>query len=274
MKNSRRHALGQHFLRDANILNRIAAAVQVVPGETVLEIGAGKGPLTAALAASGARVVAVEMDPPLAVELAKKEIPGLTIVEGDILDLDWPALMKEHGAPAGPFAVAGNLPYSISSPILFRVVDLKDVISRAVFLVQREMAERIIAGPGSKDYAPLGILLQIHFEAKILFRLHPGSFIPPPKVESAVLALIKREHPLVDLKDEAGFRKFLFAAFAQRRKTLSNNLAAAGYANESIAATVSSLGLDPRIRAEQIPPPLLAMLESAFGRNNNVDYGI
>jgi len=271
MKNSRRHALGQHFLRDANILNRIAAAVHVVPGETVLEIGAGKGPLTAALAASGARVVAVEMDPPLAVELAKKEIPGLTIVEGDILDLDWPALMKEHGAPAGPFAVAGNLPYSISSPILFRVVDLKDVISRAVFLVQREMAERIIAGPGSKDYAPLGILLQIHFEAKILFRLHPGSFIPPPKVESAVLALIKRERPLVDLKDEAGFRKFLFAAFAQRRKTLSNNLAAAGYPTEVISRILSDLDLAKTVRAEQIEIDEWASLFAAFhSRDKNV----
>jgi 16S rRNA (adenine1518-N6/adenine1519-N6)-dimethyltransferase len=273
MKKSRRHALGQHFLRDTNILNRIAAAVHVVPGETVLEIGAGKGPLTAALAAAGARVVAVEMDPPLATELAKKEIPGLTIVEGDILDLDWPALMKEHGAPAGPFAVAGNLPYSISSPILFRVVDLKDAVSRAVFLVQREMAERIIAGPGSKDYAPLGILLQIHFEAKILFRLHPGSFVPPPKVESAVLMLTKREQPLVDLKDEAGFRKFLFAAFAQRRKTLSNNLAAAGYPAVQIARILSDLTLAKTVRAEQIEIDEWASLYVAFHAHHKIVNG-
>ncbi len=263
MKKSRRHALGQHFLRDPNILNKIAAAVHIVPGETVLEIGAGKGPLTAALTAAGARVVAVEKDPPLAAELAKQAIAGLTIVEGDILDLDWPALMKKHGAPDGPFAVAGNLPYSISSPILFRVVDLKKAISRAVFLIQRETAERITSGPGSKDYAPLGILLQIHFEAKILFRLHPGSFIPPPKVESAVLLLTKRERPLVAIEDEAGFRKFLFAAFAQRRKTLSNNLAAAGYPSEKIARVLS--GLEPRIRSEQIEIPEFAALWEKSG---------
>ncbi len=268
MKKSRRHALGQHFLRDPNILNKIAAAVHVAPGEAVLEIGAGKGPLTAALAAAGARVIAVEKDPPLAAELAKQDIAGLTIVEGDILDLDWPALMKKHGAPDCPFAVAGNLPYSISSPILFRVVDLKDVISRAVFLIQRETAERIISGPGSKDYAPLGILLQIHFEARILFRLHPGSFIPPPKVESAVLLLTKRDRPLVAFENEAGFRKFLFAAFAQRRKTLANNLAAAGYPNEEIARILSGLDLAKTVRAEQIKIDEWANLYDAFHPHN------
>ncbi len=181
MKKSRRHALGQHFLRDPNILNKIAAAVQAAPGEAVLEIGAGKGPLTLALARAGARVVAVEIDAALAADMKAQKMEGVTIVEGDVLDLDWPALMKENRASDDPFAVAGNLPYSISSPILFRVLDLKDAISRAVFLIQREVAERITAGPGSKDYAPLGILLQIHFETKILFRLHPGSFSPRPK---------------------------------------------------------------------------------------------
>jgi 16S rRNA (adenine1518-N6/adenine1519-N6)-dimethyltransferase len=256
MKNSRRHALGQHFLRDVNILNKIAAAVSLAPGETVLEIGAGKGPLTAALSAAGARVIAVEKDPPLAAALAAENRPGVTVVEGDILDLDWPALMREHGVPEGPFAVTGNLPYSISSPILFRVLDKRASISRAVFLIQKEVAERLIAGPGSKDYAPLGILLQIHFAAKILFKIHPGSFVPPPKVESAVLSLVRRGKPLIEVGDEAGFRKFLFAAFAQRRKTLSNNLHAAGYAPDRVAAALTSAGLDPRVRAEQIPIPL------------------
>ena len=264
MKKSRRHALGQHFLRDVNILNRIAAAVQRRAGRDRTGDRRRQRPLDRGPGRRGGPGRGRGDGSSLAVELAKKEIPGLTIVEGDILDLDWPALMKAHGAPAGPFAVAGNLPYSISSPILFRVVDLKDVISRAVFLVQREMAERIIAGPGSKDYAPLGILLQIHFEAKILFRLHPGSFIPPPKVESAVLVLIKRGRPLVDLKDEAGFRKFLFAAFAQRRKTLSNNLAAAGYPAEQIARILSNLNLAKTIRSEQIEIPLWVKIKDAF----------
>ncbi len=264
MKKSRRHALGQHFLRDPNILNKIAAAVQAAPGEAVLEIGAGKGPLTLALARAGARVVAVEIDAALAADMKAQKMEGVTIVEGDVLDLDWPALMKENRASDDPFAVAGNLPYSISSPILFRVLDLKDAISRAVFLIQREVAERITAGPGSKDYAPLGILLQIHFETKILFRLHPGSFSPPPKVESAVLSLTKRGRPLVAVEDEAGFRIFLFAAFAQRRKTLSNNLAAAGYPVEEIARILSGLNLAKTVRAEQIEIPLWAKIKDAF----------
>jgi 16S rRNA (adenine1518-N6/adenine1519-N6)-dimethyltransferase len=268
MKKSRRHALGQHFLRDPNILNKIAAAAHIGPGEAVLEIGAGKGPLTAALAAAGARIIAVEKDPRLAAELAAEKRADVTVVEGDILDLDWPALMKKHGAPDGPFAVAGNLPYSISSPILFRVLDLKEAISRAVFLIQRETAERITASPGSKDYAPLGILLQIHFEAKIMFRLHPGSFIPPPKVESAVLLLTKRGQPLVAVENEAGFRKFLFAAFAQRRKTLANNLAAAGYPSEEIARILSGLDLAKTVRAEQIKIDEWANLYGAFHPHN------
>jgi 16S rRNA (adenine1518-N6/adenine1519-N6)-dimethyltransferase len=270
MKKSRRHALGQHFLRDPNILNKIAAAVRVAPGETVLEIGAGTGPLTAALASAGARIVAVEIDAALAASLKAEKIEGVTIVEGDVLDLDWAALMKEHGAPHGPFAVAGNLPYSISSPILFRVLDLKDAISRAVFLLQREMAERITAGPGSKDYAPLGILLQIHFETKILFRLHPGSFTPPPKVESAVLSLTKRVRPLVVVADETGFRKFLFAAFAQRRKTLSNNLAAAGFPAERIVQVFAHLALAKTVRAEQISIEKWADLHAAFRAKSSV----
>jgi 16S rRNA (adenine1518-N6/adenine1519-N6)-dimethyltransferase len=270
MKKSRRHALGQHFLRDPNILNKIAAAVRVTPGETVLEIGAGKGPLTLALARAGAKIVAVEIDAALAASLKAEKMEGVTIVEGDVLHLDWAALMKEHSAATGPFAVAGNLPYSISSPILFRVLDLKNAISRAVFLLQREVAERITAGPGSKDYAPLGILLQLHFETKILFRLHPGSFTPPPKVESAVLSLTKRERPLVAVADEAGFRKFLFAAFAQRRKTLSNNRAAAGFPAEEIVRILAGLDLGKTVRAEQIAILKWADLHAAF-RGASVD---
>ncbi len=264
MKNSRRHALGQHFLRNPDILNKIAAAVRTGPGEAVLEIGAGKGPLTAALSAGGARVVAVEKDAPMAEALAAEKRPGVVVVPGDILALNWAALMKEHGAPAGPFAVVGNLPYSISSPILFMVLDGQASISRAVFLVQREVALRITAGPGSKDYAPLGILLQIHFETKILFAVHPGSFIPPPQVESSVIALTKRPRPLAEIDDEPGFRKFLHACFAQRRKTISNNLLAAGYTHPAIAAALSSLSLDPRIRAEQIEITKWTELYAAF----------
>jgi 16S rRNA (adenine1518-N6/adenine1519-N6)-dimethyltransferase len=267
MKKSRRHDLGQHFLRNPDILNKIAAAVRVAPDEAVLEIGAGKGPLTASLSAAGAKVIAVEKDAAMAVALAVENRPGVVVVPGDILALNWAALMKEHGAPTGPFAVVGNLPYSISSPILYQVLDEQASISRAVFMVQREVAQRITAGPGSKDYAPLGILLQIHFETKILFNVHPGSFVPPPQVESSVIALTKRPQPLFEIADEAGFRKFLHACFSQRRKTISNNLLAAGYTHDAITAALSSLSLDPRIRAEQIEILKWAELCAAFQKS-------
>jgi 16S rRNA (adenine1518-N6/adenine1519-N6)-dimethyltransferase len=253
MKTSRRHALGQHFLAAPGILARIAAAVDPQPDEFVLEIGAGKGALTLPLAASGAKIVAVEVDPPLAAELRAKQLPNVFVVEGDVLLFDWTELLRRHGAPPGPITIAGNLPYSISSPLLFRVAEDHLAIRRVVFLVQRETAERITAGPGSKSFAPLGILLQIYFAVRVLFKVAPGSFVPPPKVDSAVVLLERRETPLLRIEDERAFRRFVHACFAQRRKTLANNLAAAGYPHERVAATLSDLGLDPKVRAEQIP---------------------
>ncbi|MCX6561122.1 MAG: 16S rRNA (adenine(1518)-N(6)/adenine(1519)-N(6))-dimethyltransferase RsmA [Candidatus Aminicenantes bacterium] len=253
MKKSRRHALGQHFLASRGILDRIAAAAAPIPGETILEIGSGKGALTLSLLASGARIVAVEKDPVLAQGLKADAHEGLTVIEGDILDVDWAELMKAQGAGDGPYLVTGNLPYSISSPILFRLLDQRLFFRKAVFLVQKEVAERFIAGPGGKDYAPLGILLQIYFAVKILFKVAPGSFVPPPRVDSAVVSLERREAPLVEVGDFDRFRRFVNACFAQRRKTLSNNLAAAGYPHDGVFAALDSLGLDHRVRAEQIP---------------------
>ncbi len=171
----------------------------------------------------------MEKDPALGDELRNRGIPGLIVVEGDILDQDWPKLMEVHGAGPGPYLVVGNLPYSISTPLLYLLLDYRDRVRKGVFLVQREVAERYIAGPGGKDYSPLGILLQIYYNVKILFKVSPGSFVPPPKVDSAVISLERREAPLVEVGDFDRFRRFLHACFAQRRKTLGNNLAAAGY---------------------------------------------
>jgi 16S rRNA (adenine1518-N6/adenine1519-N6)-dimethyltransferase len=253
MKKSRRHALGQHFLASPGILDRIAAAAGPVPGETVLEIGSGKGALTLPLLKSGARVLAVEKDALLADELRAGAPEGLTVVEGDILDADWAGLLRGQGAGPGPYLVVGNLPYSISTPLHFLLLERRDIDRKAVYLVQREVAERLAAGPGGKDYAPLGILLQIHFDVRVLFKVAPGSFVPPPKVDSAVVSLERRARPLIEVEDEAAFRKFLSAAFAQRRKTLANNLAAAGAPPERVAAALNELGLDPRVRAEAVP---------------------
>jgi 16S rRNA (adenine1518-N6/adenine1519-N6)-dimethyltransferase len=261
MKRSRRHALGQHFLASPGILERIVAAAAPGTGEYVLEIGPGKGALTFPLLLAGAKVVAVEKDQALGDDLRNRGLAGLTVVEGDILDQDWPRLMEVHGGGAGPHLVVGNLPYSISSPLLYLLLDYRAAVRKGVFLVQREVAERMTAGPGGRDYAPLGILLQNYFAVKILFKVAPGSFVPPPKVESAVVSLEKREAPLAEVGDYDRFRRFLHVCFAHRRKTLANNLAAAGIPHDRIASVLGSLGLDPRVRAERIPPPLLSALE-------------
>lgn len=262
MKKSRRHALGQHFLASPGILERIAAAAGPIAGETVLEIGSGKGALTLHLLAAGAKVVAVEKDTALGDELRNRGLEGLIVVEGDILDQDWARLMEVHGAGPGPHTVVGNLPYSISTPLLYLLLDNRAIVRKGVFLVQREVAERFAAGPGGKDYAPLGILLQVYYTVKILFRVSPGSFVPPPKVDSAVVSLERREAPLVEVGDYDRFRRFLHACFAQRRKTLGNNLAAAGYPHDRVAEALALLGLDPKVRAERVPMAALSELGS------------
>jgi 16S rRNA (adenine1518-N6/adenine1519-N6)-dimethyltransferase len=261
MKKSRRHALGQHFLASPGILERIVAAAAPAPGEFILEIGPGKGALTLPLLLAGAKVVAVEKDQALGDGLRNRGLDGLTVVEGDILDQDWPRLMEVHGAGPGPYLVAGNLPYSISTPLLYLFLEYRDHLRKGVFLVQREVAERYIAGPGGKDYSPLGILLQVYYSVKILLKVSPGSFVPPPKVDSAVISLEKRETPLVKIGDYDRFRRFLHVCFAQRRKTVANNLAAAGFPHDRIASLLEALNLDPRVRAERIPLAALTALE-------------
>ena len=261
---TRRQALGQHFLRDARLLEKIARTIDPGPEDLVIEIGPGKGALTRAVAALAGKVVAVEKDRILAESLAADKPENVEIIEGDALDESFERLIFEVAKAAPPVKIIGNLPYSISGPFLARVWEERRLFSRAAFLIQREVAERIASGPGSKDYAPLSIMLQIFFEVKILFKVAAGSFVPPPKVESAVVSLIRRETPLVAVPDEARFRKFLAGAFAQRRKTLLNNLAAMGIPAEKSRAALDSLGLIATIRSEQVGIAAWAALYAAL----------
>ncbi|MBN1938928.1 MAG: ribosomal RNA small subunit methyltransferase A [Candidatus Aminicenantes bacterium] len=259
---TRRHALGQHFLRDERLLARIARTIDPRPEDAVIEIGPGKGALTRAVAALAGRVVAVEKDRILAEALSADKPDNVEVIEGDALDVSFERLIIEIAGAVPPVKLIGNLPYAISGPFLARVWEERRFFSRAAFLIQKEVAERIAAGPGSKDFAPLSIMLQIFFEVKILFKVAAGSFVPPPKVESAVISLIRRETPLVSLPDEAGFRKFLAGAFSQRRKTLLNNLGAMGIPAEKSRAALASLGLIATIRSEQVGIPAWAALAS------------
>ena len=254
MAKSRRHALGQHFLANEGVLRKIVTAIDPRPGDVMVEVGAGRGVLTSALAAKGARVVAIEKDERLIPELTKTLAAGVELVPGDILRVDLGEIAKKAGVPS--IRLVGNVPYSISSPLLFRVLDDRAVIADAVFLLQKEVAERVTAGPGTKSYAPLGILLQNEFEARIAFTVAPGSFSPPPKVQSALLVLKRRQTPLHLGAAEEPYRAFLRAAFAERRKMLWKNLSRRA-TPAALEAAYGKLGLPRSARAEELAPDVL-----------------
>ncbi len=262
MKKSRRHALGQHFLASPAVLAKIVAAIGPQDGDVIVEVGAGKGVLTAALAEKAGRVIAIEKDGRLIPELKEAMQATVEIVHADALAVDLAGMARRAGVRE--LRVAGNIPYSISSPLLFRVLDERALIADAAFLMQKEVAERVTAGPGSKSYAPLGILLQNEFEAKIAFTVAPGSFSPPPKVRSALLVLRRRSAPVLPGAADEPFRAFLREAFAERRKMLWKKLARRADA-ERLAAAYAKAGLERDVRAEEVPAATLFALFRALG---------
>ena len=261
MFKSRRHAFGQHFLTNEGVLRKIVAAVGPRPEDLIVEVGAGRGVLTARLAAGAGRVVAVEKDEKLVPGLRAAMPANVEVVHGDILRLDLGEIARSANVAA--FRLVGNIPYSISSPLLFRVLDERALLADGVFLLQKEVAERVTAGPGTKSYAPLGILLQNEFEAKIAFLVSPGSFSPPPKVQSALLALRRRPAPLHPGAADEPYRAFLRAAFAERRKMLWKNLSRRA-TPAALEAAYGSLGLARTARAEELSPDSLFALFSAL----------
>lgn len=261
MYKSRRHALGQHFLTNEGVLRKIVAAVDPRPEDLIVEIGAGRGVLTARLAAGAGRVIAVEKDERLVPGLRSGMPVNVEVVQGDFLRLDLGEIAKRAGVTA--LRLIGNIPYSISSPLLFRVLDERALLSDCAFLLQKEVAERVTAGPGTKSYAPLGILLQNEFEAKIGFTVAPGSFSPPPKVQSALLTLRRRPAPLHPGAADEPYRAFLRAAFAERRKMLWKNLARRATPT-ALEAAYGALGLARSARAEELSPDSLFALFSTF----------
>ena len=263
MPKSRRHALGQHFLANEGILRKIVGVIDPQAGEVIVEVGAGRGTLTLALAAKAGRVVAIEKDERLVPGLRAAMPANVEVVQGDVLRLDLREVAAKAGVPA--VRLVGNIPYSISSPLLFRVLDDRQVIADSVFLVQKEVAERVTAGPGTKSYAPLGILLQNEFEARIAFTVAPGSFSPPPKVQSALLVLRRRPAPLHPGAADESFRAFLRAAFAERRKMLWKNLSRRATPS-ALEASYDRLDIPRGARAEELSPDaLFALFEALRG---------
>ncbi len=248
--------LGQHFLADEGILERIAAAAAPERADWIVEIGPGTGALTRRLLTRVRRVAAIELDAELAAALPARcgDCERLEVVRGDVLDVDLPGLIRARTPRR--ITVAGNLPYFIASPILRRTWAARDACERCVFLVQEEVADRIVAGPGSRDYGYLSCLARLCGVPRKLFVVPPGAFRPPPKVSSAVIAMsIAAAPPADDLLD------FLGDCFRAPRKMLRNNLSAR-FAAETLAA-------DPcgKLRAQQLSlEELTAMWRRLSGR--------
>ncbi len=261
MPKSRRHALGQHFLANQGVLKKIVEVIDPRPSEVIVEVGPGRGALTAWLSAKAGRVIAIEKDGRLAASLLEMVPEHVSIAHADFLRADLLGIARKEGVRS--LRLVGNIPYSISSALLFRVLDDRAVISDCVFLLQKEVAERVTAGPGTKTYAPLGILLQNEFEARIAFVVSPGSFSPPPKVQSALLVLKRRLQPVHPGAAEEPYRAFLRAAFAERRKMLRKNLSQRATPSK-LEAAYAALGIERTVRAEELPPEKLFALFRAL----------
>lgn len=257
-----RRRFGQNFLVDPRAAARIVGLLAPRRGEGVLEIGPGTGALTGPLVEAAGRVAAVEVDRDLAARLRARFGERLVLLEGDVLDQDFARIAAALGASAGAgLAVAGNLPYNVSKPIALKLVSERAAISRAVLTFQREVAGRLTASPGSKDYAPITVLAGRAFRIERAFDLPPGAFRPAPKVVSTVTTWTRRE--AADLTDdlERRLRSCLAVAFAHRRKTLLANLRSALPGGEDTArALLVAAGLDPGDRAEAVPADGLVAL--------------
>jgi 16S rRNA (adenine1518-N6/adenine1519-N6)-dimethyltransferase len=252
-----RQRMGQHFLRDLGWRRRILATLPLGGGgETWIEIGAGHGEMTSLLARAGRRVIAIEGDPRLADGLRESVSgdaaawPGVEVVSGDVLEQDLAKL-----AEGGRFRVYGNLPYYITSPILHRLFGWADLIDSIHIVIQLEVAERIVARPGRREYGYLSAACQFYAEPKIALRLPPGAFRPPPKVTSALVGMMMpgERGPLGirEAEQEKRFLKFVQSCFSQKRKTLRNNLRAVA-SEERIREAFAELGMRADVRAEQL----------------------
>ena len=239
--------LGQHFLSDPRLLARIADALGAGAGDTVLEIGPGPGGLTAALAERAGRLVAIEKDRELVPSL-RARFPQATIVEADALEADWQAL-------AGPrFLVAGNIPYNITSPLIDKALEPPRP-ERIVFLVQKEVADRVTARPGVPAYGALSVGVQSVARAERLFTVPAGAFQPRPKVDSAVLRLTPLAEPLVSAAEQGSFRRLVVGMFGFRRKQLARGLRElTGWEASRVAGLLAELGIRPEVRPEVLPP--------------------
>ena len=239
--------LGQNFLIKRGIVDEIVHAAELTPGEPVLEVGPGIGTLTQGLAQSGADVTAIELDRRLleVLDTTLASYDNVRIVHGDVLKLDVPTIMNHK-----PFKVVANLPYYITTPIIMSLLESKLPIERLVVMVQKEVALRMVAKPGTKDYGALSVAVQYYTEPDIVLDVPPKSFLPAPAVTSSVIRCILRDKPPVDVIDEKLFFRVVKAGFAQRRKTFANTMKTTGLSKDRIEELLAKANIDGQRRGE------------------------
>ena len=257
-------SLGQHFLVDRNILDKVIKTAQVGKEDIVLEVGPGLGEMTLTLAREAKKVIAIEIDSKLVAILEKKmrDHPNVEVVKSDILKVNFDQFHKREGQP---IKVVANLPYQISTPLLFRFSESKEAFSTFTLMLQREVAERLTAPPGRKEYGSLSVLTQSLFELSIRFFIKPSAFFPPPKVDSALVHMVWKEKPMIETNDEEWFKRVVKACFGYRRKTLVNALKHSGLTlPDSIESKMKEIGIDPRRRPETLSIQEFAKLASSL----------
>lgn len=257
-----RKRFGQHFLHDPGAIERIIQAFDPGPGQRVVEIGPGRGALTRPLLDALGELDVIELDRDLAAALPGLcgNHAGLRVHSADALGFDFRTL-----APDGGLRVIGNLPYNISTPLIFHLLDQADVIHDMLFMLQREVVDRIVAAPGSKTYGRLSVMVQFLCVPEPLFRLKPGAFEPPPRVDSAMIRLTPRQQLQCELNDRETLARIVTHAFGQRRKTLRNALR-----NIMSPELISAAGIDPGQRAEQLDLEQFARLANQLYTSEEV----
>jgi 16S rRNA (adenine1518-N6/adenine1519-N6)-dimethyltransferase len=251
---------GQNFLVDASVVSRMIRAASIDPTGAVLEIGPGLGVLSESLADLSRRLYLIEIDTVLAERLRQRfaQYANVHVITADFLSLD-----VDSTFPESPIQVIASLPYNVAMPILFRLLEHRRRFPEATVMLQKEVAERLSAKPGTKEYGALTVLMQLYATVTRVMTVQPGSFFPVPKVQSQVIKLIFQEAPRVTVQDEHRFRQVVKAAFAQRRKTLRNTLKAAGY--HELEAVSVRVGIDLQRRGETLNVEEFAELANALG---------
>lgn len=260
--------LGQLFLEDKNIISKIIMAADIREDDVVVEIGAGLGTMTQLLAEKAKRVIAIDVDPRMIVVLQQRlpDWPNVDVIEKDILSYDFAALADSASVK---LKVIGNIPYNISSQILFHIIKYRHVISSAVLLFQKEVVDRITAFPGTKDYGIPSVIVSMYAVASREMNIPASCFYPEPKVTSSLVKILIRKSPLVRLEDEDCFLKTVKIAFSKRRKTILNNLRSA-YSFNGVTTLLDQLGIDGSRRGETLSTEEFGRLSNALYPLSNV----